>query len=890
MTGPERRALRWARGLYRLVARLYPAELRTRYGAEMEEAFADQARATAGRHGWPGLLSLTLRTAWGAARARFVSGGFTRSGGGAVEWRTEIRRAIRGLLRSPGFAFVTVTTLALGVGAFGSVSGNVAGVLARPMPYERPADLHWVWRDYWGTFSRGWLGGPDIARLQEHDEVVEAMIALRNGRANLSGPSGTEPRDVRVTLSSPGLFETLGVSPRIGPGFTPVAVGPEAPDEAVLGDLLWRTTFGADPSIVGRDIYLDGDPYRVVGVLPPDVDFVVHSSLGEPSPADLYIPLAWDLPDLSAGSGSMAGLVRVRAGSSEAALAAALAEVSTSLDREFFGNRGFRLWSVGLKEDLVAGARTPLLAVLTASGILLLILGANLATLFLSRAREREHDAAVRAALGAGRAALFRTAGAEAVVVTLAGLGAGTLLAMWGAELLASAARDVLPRAAELGFDLWAVTGAVGAATVLALLSMTGPAFRFARTRPTASLREGGTARGSSRGGRGRGTLVVVQLALALTLVVGAGLLTRSLAALLREDPGFDPGIALTARVSFEGPAYPDSATIVDAQRRLVDRLAGLPGVTAAGLSNALPLGLETNQSSARFPGAPGARDEGDGGDGELVDWFSVTPGYVEAAGLRVLRGRALEEADAGSGALIDDVLAGRYFPAGGAVGSKVLFAGDTLTVVGVVDQARFYDVAHDDRGQLYVPRAYAETDVARLVVRLGQGDALGLVGGVRAALAEMDPTLPLAEVRPLDAIVRDALGPERLNLRLVGAFALAALVLAGLGLYGVVNGSVLQRRREIGIRMAVGAEPGRVRRMVLGQGFALVVMGVVAGLGASWVVGRLLASLLHGVEPFDPLTYAGAAGVLGALALLASWVPARRATRIRPLEALRSE
>jgi ABC-type antimicrobial peptide transport system permease subunit len=210
--------------------------------------------------------------------------------------------------------------------------------------------------------------------------------------------------------------------------------------------------------------------------------------------------------------------------------------------------------------------------------------------------------------------------------------------------------------------------------------------------------------------------------------------------------------------------------------------------------------------------------------------------------------------------------------------------------VVGVVDQARFYDVARDDRGQLYVPRAYAETDVARLVVRLGQGDALGLVGGVRAALAEMDPTLPLAEVRPLDAIVRDALGPERLNLRLVGAFALAALVLAGLGLYGVVNGSVLQRRREIGIRMAVGAEPGRVRRMVLGQGFALVVMGVVAGLGASWVAGRLLASLLHGVEPFDPLTYAGAAGVLGALALLASWVPARRATRIRPLEALRSE
>jgi predicted permease len=420
---------------------------------------------------------------------------------------------------------------------------------------------------------------------------------------------------------------------------------------------------------------------------------------------------------------------------------------------------------------------------------------------------------------------------------------------------------------------------------------MTGPALRWSATAPSRSLRDGGPGRSAAAGGRARSVLVAVQLALALTLVVGSGLLARSLASLLREDPGFDVVDALTLRVSFRGASYGDSASIVDAQRRLLDRVSALPGVAAAGITDALPLGLETNQSPVTFPGAPHVPDEGEG-ISDLADVFSITPGYAEAVGLRILGGRALRPSDetAPLGALIDDVVAARWFPQGGAVGATMLYGGGTLTVVGVVDQARFYDVFRDDRGQVYLPRAYAVQREAWLAVRVATGNPLDLLPAVRAALGEIDPTLPVAEVRTLEAIVRAALGGERLNLTLVGAFALAALVLAGLGLYGVVNGSVLQRRREIGIRMAVGAEPARVVRMIVGQGARLVGAGTLVGLAGAWVAGRLLASLLHGVALFDPATYVGAAALLGLLALLATWVPARRATRIRPLETLGSE
>lgn len=900
MNSHEPRALRLARVAYRVLVRLYPRELRERYGAEMADAFAAQARDRHRSGGTPALMWLVFVTVWGALRMRGPggggsapgNGGRTRTGGGAVEWTRELAQAVRRLRRRPGFTVVTVLTLALGVGAFASISGSVAGILVRPMPYPESGDLYWVWRDYWGAFTRGWLGGPDIARLRQHDEALEGLTAFRTGRANLSGPSGTDPVDVRVTMASPGFLDLLGVAPRLGPGFTPVEHAPDAPDEAVLGDALWRSAFDADPGLVGRDIYLDGSAYTVVGILPADFDFVVHSSLGNPQPADLYIPLSTDLAQRSAGNGSFAGLMRVRHGTPEAAVDAALASVAEGMDQEFFSNRGFRLWKVAMRQDLVADARTPLLAILGSAALLLLLLGANLATLFLARARGRAHDAAVRAALGAGRGALLRTALAEAVVVAGLGTGLGLILAAWGSSLLAAAAADVLPRAAELGFDLWTAAGGVGAALLLALLAMMGPAVRYASPGGSAgALREGGPARNAASGNRARGVLVAAQLALALTLVVGAGLLTRSLASLLREDPGFDLVPALTLRVAFSGTAYPDSATTVGAQQRLLERVRALPGVAEAGISNALPLGQETDQTNLAFPqSSVSVADDVD--DGRLADIFSITPGYVEAAGLRVLEGRSLDRSDAGelTGVLIDDVLARRYFPDGGAVGASLVLRGDTLVVVGVVDQPRFYDVFRDDRGQVYLPRAYAVQSEARLVVRGAGPDLMALLPAVRRAVAGIDPGLAVAEVRSLRAIVREALDGERLNLSLVAAFALTALVLAGLGLYGVVSGTVLARRREIGLRMAMGAEGGRVVRLVLGQGLRLVAVGTALGLVAAWMLGRLLGALLHGVQPWDPVTYAGAAGLLVALALLASWLPARRATRIRPMEALRGE
>ncbi|MBW3535227.1 MAG: ABC transporter permease, partial [Gemmatimonadetes bacterium] len=433
-------------GLVRVLLRLYPSDVRERWGDEMAAAYRDQLRDARAR-GAARALRLRMRTAMGMARGAVAAwrsergpsgtGGAAWSVGGAAapgsqrwttgggsgmrEWGREIEQAVRRLRRAPAFSAVTVLTVAVGVGAFAAVGSVAESVLLDPMPYEEPEELVWVWRDYsWIGLPRGWLGGPDIVNLREQDEVFEAVAAARSERRNFHGAEGLEPREVRATVASANLFDVLGIEPVLGRGFRAGEDAPGAPVSAVLGHALWRSAFAGDPGVVGSTIYLDGSPVTVVGVLPEGFDFVVHSSLGEPQPADLYLPLQMDLADVNVYSGFTAGLARLRDGVGEARLEAGLHAAARPLD-EAMGGRGLRLWATPLKEDLVADVRAPLLAVVAAAAFLLLTLAANLATLFLLRGAAREQDVAVRTAMGAGRLAVARTLLLEGLVLAAAG-------------------------------------------------------------------------------------------------------------------------------------------------------------------------------------------------------------------------------------------------------------------------------------------------------------------------------------------------------------------------------------------------------------------------------------------------------------------------------------
>lgn len=877
----------------RLLLALYPRDFREGYGPEVLEAFREQWRSASP---WrrPGVaVRTTVGLVVGAVAERRERRTREREADGMGAWTRELGMGARRLKRAPGFTLVAVGTVALSTGAFGAVFGVVDNVLLEEMPYPEARELHWVWRDYWGDFPRGWLSGLDIALLRD-EEVFEGVAGIRSGRVNLATGEATGARDIRVLLGSPGWMELVGVPPALGPGFAPAQEDGEFGellDEVVLTHDLWQSAFGADRGVLGRTVELDGDPFRVVGVMPPWYDLRQSSSLGSPTPAEAYLVHRVSLADQDVYSGSYAGLARVRAGTSPAALEGALARVAGEVDAHF-QDRGLRLWTVGLKEDLVADFRRPLWAVLGAAAFLLLILGANLATLFLARSGEQVAGASLRAALGAGRRALLRTGVAEPLLVGGAGLALGALLAAWGTSLLAQAMGGTLPRTGEVAFDPRVLAGVAGAVALVGGLALLGPVARWVRVDPARGLGDGGRA-GTSRGARrARAGLVVAQMGLALTLLMGAGLLLRSVQGLLAQDPGWEVGNALTFRVGIQGTAFPDGPSILQAQEDLQVALAALPGVRAVGYGNTLPLSQQTSQFSAGFPDFPAADPED---QGQLVDVFDVSAGYAEALGLRVLEGRAFRPGDGRPEnpdvVLIDDVLASRFFPGGGAVGGRVAAAGDTFTIAGVVDQPRLYSVREDDRGQVYLPAPLRVRSDTWFVLSLEAGvDPLSLVPAVRRAVAERSPELAVSRVASAEELVQASLGAERLNLRLALVFALSALVLAGLGLYGVVAGTVLRRRREIGLRMALGADGGAVVRDVLATGGRLVAAGALVGVVLSWGVGRWMASLLFGVTPMDPLTLAGAAAILVGTAVAAGWLPARRAVRIPPSETLRAE
>lgn len=901
MSSKRRRGM--AELLFAVAVRLYPAGFRARYGVAMKEAFRDEcaaARQSGGRIGeWGVVVRNVVNGAVGAIAERLVSErepsmGTERKGrrGGMGRMVAGLRQGVRRLRRSPVFAVITMLSVAFGVATFGSILSVADGVLLEAPPYRDVDRLEWVWRDYtWADFPRGWLGGPDIARLRERTEAFDAVVGFRGDRANLTSSDGGAAAEVRVMFATDEFFDVIGVEPQLGRGFASGESDPSASPVVLLSHELWQSRFGGERSIVGQDIYLDGQPVRVIGVTPRGFRFVMHGSLSDPVPADVYQVMQLDLGALDAGNGSFAGLARVRADASPSVVAGALDAVARQMDEEFFRSRGFRLWSIPLREDLIASVRPVLGALLGASLFLLLTLGANLATLLFARASSRSRDVAVRSALGAGRVSSIMDLLGESLLISLVGGIVGLAITPMIVDALMTLAPPSLPRIEAIGVDASVIVITLAVAVLLALTAVFGPALRVSG-RPaweglrTAGPRSGGTVEAA----RTRSILVAVQVALSLVLLVSASLVGRGVTSLLRADPGFHAENVLVFRAPVPGTEGGAPAA-VRFHERLRQSLAALPGVLSSGASDAIPLLSGGNQTGVAFLNAPGNIGDDDA-DRPLIDYFAITPSYFESMGIGLLAGRPFDErdhADAPPVGIIDETLARRFYPDGEAVGTRAVLNGEEIQIVGVARHARHYSVFADDRGQVYFPLAQQPRFSMQHVLRTS-GDPQALVESARRVLHSLDSTVPMAEVTTMNTVVRRSLGQHQLSLVLIAGFALGALVLATMGIYGVVSNSVLRRQHEFGVRLALGADRPGILGLVFAQGVRVVGFGLLAGLLGAIIAARLLASILFGVNAGTPSTYALVGLFLAGVGLCACLVPALRATRIAPIEALRSE
>jgi putative ABC transport system permease protein len=674
------------------------------------------------------------------------------------------------------------------------------------------------------------------------------------------------------------------VRPELGRGFRPGEDREGAPLVVVLGHELWRQRYGGDPDILGRRIYVDDEPGEVIGVMPASFHFAMHSSLGNPTSGAAYLNLRWDLSGVTGGS--LAALARVREGVSREVVQAQLDAAVEPIDREIFEGRGLRLWPAYLHEDLVKDVRPALLAIVCAAGFMLLLLGVNLATLLLGRASRRARELAVSAALGANRRALMSDGVAESLILTLAGGLLGLLVARFGTTFIARVAID-LPRRDAIEVDGSVALAALVVAALLGIAAGAAPALLSLRTDMAKALRQGGDR---TTAGRGPRIMIVAQVAISLMLLVGAGLLARSFAYLLRSDPGFDARGVLTVRLPLTTERYPEPHDMVGLYDAVRDGIAALPGVTAVGGVDALPLTRGSSQTGVSFPASP--INTGDEPDSLFVDWLTATPGYFDAMGVPLLAGRGFRDGDDGQSpavAIVDDTVAAHFFPGENIVGRTLVLFGEERTVVGVIDQPRLYDIHRDDRGQIFLPLAQRPRSAVSFAVRSTR-DPVALAAEVRRLVRSIDADQPLADFRTMEQVTAEALNGERLSLGLIGGFALGALLLATLGLYGVISNVVTARMREMGVRMALGADATRVRRLVVGQGMRLVLAGTLLGLAGSLATARFLGALLVGVEPADPTTLAAAALAMALVTFVACYLPARRASSVDPQVALSTD
>ena len=789
----------------------------------------------------------------------------------------DFRTALRSLARRPGFALLVMATLAIGIGANTAIFSVLNAVLLRPLPYvesERLVNVH-------GNYPQGGLSSyslPDFLDVRARTRSMTAVAGFTTAGGNLA-TSGL-PERVDLAYVTGDFFQVLRVSPALGRTVTRDDERGR-PGTVVLSYEAWPGRFEGARDVIGKGVTIDGRPYTVVGVAPRIEAF--------PQKVDFWIGIRTDSVTQGRRNEFLDVIGRLRPGVTVEQADREVLAIMEQLASEYpQTNRSFRSKVASLQEDVVGRVRPALLVFMGAVGLVLLIACANVANLLLARAVGREREVAIRSAMGASRTRIFRQLLVESVTLALLGGLAGVGLAYVGTRLLRASDVGDIPRLAEVTVDARVLAFAVVVSVATGLLFGLAPALRLSREELQPSLR--GSARGSS-GTRGerrlRGALVLAEVALAVVLLVGAGLLMRSFEALRRTDPGFSSERVLVARVSLPTSAYDSAYKRRAFWSQLDERLRALPGVEAAGLTSSAPMGGSPYWSVQVEGVQPDPNQMND------AQAFAVTPGFFDAIRVRLVRGRVIGPQDAGDAstvAVINESMAQKFWGRRDPIGTRISFDGTTwLTVVGIVKDTRQEGLAERPYTQAYLPMTQLPRPGMFVTVRT-KGDPEALTGAVRRLVAEMDPQLPLYGVTTMEARVARTVAQPRLTARLTAVFAAVALLLAALGIYGVVAYGVAERTREIGVRMALGATRAGVMRLVVGQGMLPVASGIVVGLFFAWACARLIAKLLYGVTPADVLTYVAVVGFLGVVALVAIVLPARRASVIEPTQALRYE
>ncbi|HXI92543.1 MAG TPA: ABC transporter permease [Blastocatellia bacterium] len=804
----------------------------------------------------------------------------------------DLRYGARMLAKRPGFTLIAVMTLALGIGATTAIFTVVNAVLLRPLPYAEPDRIMALWPDRPGSSFSG-VSESKFVFWREQSQSFEGVAATAGigSGVNLSG--GNEPEVVSGVRVSADFFRVLGVHPAIGRDFTQQEDSPSGDRVVILTDSLWRRRFGGDPSLADKTVSINAKDYTVVGVMPPGFRY------GEQ--VELLVPMRTNPASREEGH-NYTVLARIKPGVSQAQ---AVADMKVVFDR-FKDAYPKMLWrqEEGIRVEpylasLTADSRPLLLIMLGAVGFVLLIACANVANLQLTQAASRASEMAVRQALGASWWRIARQLLTEGVLLAVVGGLGGLLLASWGTEALAAfLPADLIPRSGEISFDWRVLTFALSAAVLTGLIFALAPAVKAARVDVNHALKQGGGkgAIGDDRG-RMRSALVVSEIALALVLLIGAGLLIRTFVSLRRVDPGFDPRNVLTFEVAPNGLQYNTTAKHVDYSTRALERIKALPGVEAAAVTSNLPLGRWLNLT-VEVDGRPNSE--------RSTEIRMITPEYFEVLRMRLLQGRRFDENDtAGSEpvVIVNEAYANRVLKDTDPLGQRLIVQRTPKTtrsyqVVGVVSDLKQFGLNSPAPAAVFVPLAQVPDDVlliARQFVTIKFAirtavDPLTLASTVKREMLNVDSLLPVTNIQSLDQIVSLSLARDRFNTALLGLFAGIGLVLAVIGIYGVVAYSVMQRTREIGIRVALGARSGDVLKLVVAQGMLPALIGVVIGLGGAFALTRLLSTFLFGVTPTDTITYVATALLLTAVALGACFVPARKATRVDPMVALRYE
>lgn len=803
--------------------------------------------------------------------------------------RKDITYGVRTLIKSPGFTAVAILALTLGIGANTAIFSVVNSVLLRPLPYSDPGRLVQLWEEK-ASKGRNEIPAsyPNFVDWRDENHSFEHVVAYSDWTFNLTGTR--EPERIRSAIVSPAFFSTLGIKPIRGRVFL------SGEDErgkdlvAVIGESLWQRRFDSDPNIVGRSINLDDKSFTVVGVIARGVQAPLQSD-----EIELWAPVSHGFALTNRQGHYLNVIARLKPDATTQQSQTEMNTIASRLQQQYpESNKELGVRVVSLGEQIVGNSRTSLLVMLGAVVFVLLIGAANVANMLLARAAARQKEMAIRTALGAGRWRIVRQLLTESLLLSLISGILGLLVALWGIELLVALSPADLPRVKEVTVDLRVLGFTFAVSVLTGLLFGLLPALQASRPNLNERLKAGGrSATSGINRQRLRGFLVVAEIALSLVLLIGAGLLVRSFQRLQAVHPGFNPRNVLTMRLDLSGPKYKTGAEVIAFHNQLLEGLKQLPDVQHASTRSFVPIAVDASFAYLRF-NLEGRQS--DVSDPPVAYYNGVSPDYFETMMIPMLKGRGFSDRDVRGSqnvAIVNGTLARRYF-AEDAIGKRITLEDnpkeeDWVTIVGVVGDTKPRELRSEPVAELYMPYAQQPEPGMSLMIRYRDG-ATGVAAAVRNEVLTLDKDQPVYSIRTLDSVLFESVATPRFRTMLLAVFAGLALILAGVGIYGVISYGVSQRTQEIGIRMALGARAADVLKLIVNHGMRLALIGVAIGLAAAFALSRLLASLLFGVTPTDALTFASVSSLLVAVALIACYIPARRATKVDPLVALRSE